>query len=286
MTGGLFAFPAQSNFSGVRHPLSLVRAARSLGYTVLLDAAAYVPTSALSLRDVPADFVALSFYKMFGYPTGLGALVARYDALDRLRRPWFSGGTVEFVSVHHDAHLLKNGVEAFEDGTPSFLAIAAVCAGLDFLERVGLARIGRRTAALADTLARELRGLTRRDGGPLVTVYGPADRRDCGATLAFNVLDAAGRVVPYCRVEERARAERVSVRGGCFCNPGASAAAFDFPPEATMHCLDTALRDGWSLDRFGACVGGRPVGAVRASLGIPSDRSDVERLLDVVAGIG
>jgi len=29
----------------VRHPLALVDKARALGYTVLLDAAAYVPTS-------------------------------------------------------------------------------------------------------------------------------------------------------------------------------------------------------------------------------------------------
>ena len=57
------------------------RAAQSLGYHVLLDAAAFVPTHPLSLRARPADFVALSFYKMFGYPTGVGALVARRDAL-------------------------------------------------------------------------------------------------------------------------------------------------------------------------------------------------------------
>jgi selenocysteine lyase/cysteine desulfurase len=38
-----------------------------------------VPTHALDLSAHPADFVALSFYKMFGYPTGLGALVVRTD---------------------------------------------------------------------------------------------------------------------------------------------------------------------------------------------------------------
>src|SRR4029453_19105970 len=78
---GLFAFPAQSNFSGVRHPLSLVRRAQELGHHVLLDAAAYVPAHALSLRECPADFAAVSFYKMFGYPTGVGALIARRHAL-------------------------------------------------------------------------------------------------------------------------------------------------------------------------------------------------------------
>ena len=57
----LFAFPAQSNFSGVRHPLSWVHEAQARGYHVLLDAAAYAPTSALSLARVPADFVAVAF---------------------------------------------------------------------------------------------------------------------------------------------------------------------------------------------------------------------------------
>src|SRR5262249_9615231 len=82
----LFAFPAQSNFSGVRHPLEWVQAAQRRGFRVLLDAAAYLPSAALSLADVPADFVVLSYYKLFGYPTGVGALVARRDALAMLRR--------------------------------------------------------------------------------------------------------------------------------------------------------------------------------------------------------
>ena len=123
---GLFAFPAQSNFSWVKHPLSLVRRAQSLGYRVLIDAAAFVPTSPLSLRSVPADFVALSFYKVFGFPTGVGALVARRSALARLTRPWFAGGTLEYASVQNDRHLLRPAADgAFEDGTPAFLSIAA-----------------------------------------------------------------------------------------------------------------------------------------------------------------
>src|SRR5262249_29985797 len=68
----LFAFPAQSNFSGVKHPLSLIALAQSLGFDVLLDAAAFAPSNPLSLRRFPADFVPISFYKMFGYPTGIG----------------------------------------------------------------------------------------------------------------------------------------------------------------------------------------------------------------------
>jgi len=39
---------------------------------VLLDAAAFVPTNPLDLSVVQPDFVVISFYKMFGYPTGVG----------------------------------------------------------------------------------------------------------------------------------------------------------------------------------------------------------------------
>src|SRR5690349_17984208 len=45
----LFAFPAQSNFSSVKHPLEWIKLAHAHGWDVLLDAAAYVPTSKLDL---------------------------------------------------------------------------------------------------------------------------------------------------------------------------------------------------------------------------------------------
>ena len=92
-------FPAQSNFSGVKHPLALIAQAQSLGWRVLLDAAAYVPTNALDLQQLSPDFVVMSFYKMFGYPTGVGCLLVRNETLARLRRPWFGGGTVNFATV-------------------------------------------------------------------------------------------------------------------------------------------------------------------------------------------
>jgi selenocysteine lyase/cysteine desulfurase len=283
---GLVALPAQSNFSGVQHPLSLVERARSLGYTVLLDAAAYVPTSPLSLRRVPADFIACSFYKMFGYPTGVGALVARRAALARLRRPWFAGGAVEYVSVQHGSHLLREGPEGFEDGTVSFLDVDAVIRGLDFLDGIGMARIRRHVTSLAATLVERLRSLAHADGSPMIRLYGPRDRYDCGGTVTFNVLDAHGEALSYEVVEEHTRRAGISVRGGCFCNPGASEAAFGFVPDRTAACIAETRREGWSLEAFAqrmrACGGAHAVGAVRASLGMASNERDVERLVEAL----
>ncbi|HTM27292.1 MAG TPA: aminotransferase class V-fold PLP-dependent enzyme [Vicinamibacterales bacterium] len=251
---GLFAFPAQSNFSGLQHPLSLVRTARSLGFHVLLDAAAFVPAHALSLRRCPADFVAVSFYKIFGYPTGIGALVARREALDALARPWFAGGTVEHVSVQPPRHRLRHLHEGFEDGTPDFIGISALEDGFSLMDRIGLDRLACHVADLAAELVERVTSLRRGNGWPLVKIYGATG--EPAGTVTFNVLDADGRCVPFGEVEARASAEGVHVRGGCFCNPGAAETAF--------------RSDG-------------AIGAVRASIGLANNRRDIARAVDVIA---
>ena len=95
----LFALTGQSNISNTKNPLSLIEFAASQGYSTLLDAAALAPTSVISLADTPVDAMAISFYKMFGFPTGVGALVAKESFLAQLERPWFAGGTVDVVQA-------------------------------------------------------------------------------------------------------------------------------------------------------------------------------------------
>ena len=276
----LFAFPAQSNFSGVRHPLEWVELARSQGVHVLLDAAAFVPTSPLRLDQVEPDFVVLSFYKMFGFPTGIGALVGRRQALAILERPWFAGGTVEWVSTQHGTHALRAAAEAFEDGTSHFLAFDAVCDGLDLLDSLGMERIRTRIGALTSKLLAALTTLRHPDGRRLLEIYGPPDSGDRGGTIAFNVVDATGRHVPYPHVVAEAARDRVSLRGGCFCNPGCAETALRMPADRTRACRETLGRD-FTLEGFAACIAG-PVGAVRASLGIPTVARDIDRLIRVL----
>jgi selenocysteine lyase/cysteine desulfurase len=278
--GGLFAFPAQSNFSGMQHPLSLVRFAQSLGCHVLLDAAAFVPAHPLSLRACPADFVAISFYKVLGYPSGVGALVARREALASLRRPWFAGGTVDYASVQLQRHRLRALPDGFEDGTASFLDVAALESGFTFRDRIGAGRITGHAMELTAELLDGLTALAHRDGTPLVRVYGDGER---GATVTFNVLDRRGDPVPFGLVEHRANGAGVYVRGGCFCNPGAAEAAFGFDPGQIARCLDS-LGDRFSVPALQRCLGpGVAAGAVRASIGLANNRRDIRRALGVIA---
>ncbi len=278
---GLLAYPAQSNFSGVRHPLALVRQARALGFEVMLDCAAYLPSHPLSLRACPADFAVLSFYKLFGYPTGLGALVMRRDAMRKLRRPWFAGGTVRYASVQANVHRLHDGAEGFEDGTADFLGIAALPAGFALLEQVGMSRLRERVAALTADLFARLRQLQHRNGAPRIRLYGPDPLAPRGGSLCFNVLDARGRCLPYAQVESAAGEARISVRGGCFCNPGASEAAFGVDPARLARCLDD-VSDDFHLRRLSDCLG-TEVGAIRASLGLANNTADLDRLVGLLA---
>ena len=77
----------------------MIKYAASQGYSTLLDAAALAPTSVFSLADTPVDAMAISFYKMFGFPTGVGARIVRESFLAKLERPWLAGGTVDVVQA-------------------------------------------------------------------------------------------------------------------------------------------------------------------------------------------
>jgi selenocysteine lyase/cysteine desulfurase len=284
---GLFAYPAQSNFSGVQHPLDWVRAAQQAGYDVLLDAAAYVPANRLDLSAVRPEFVAMSWYKVFGYPTGVGTLLVRRDALRRLRRPWFSGGTIWGVSVQGGWHRMLDDEGAFEDGTVNFLSIPDVATGLDWIEAIGTDLIHRRVSMLTGWLLDHLVKLKHGNGAPLVRLYGPAGMDRRGGTVALNFLDPDGRLIDERAVARDAAAAGISLRTGCFCNPGAGEWALGLSKRDVRGPWWLALAGGGFLrrsmttvDDYLKVIGLDTGGAVRVSLGIASNATDVEAFLD------
>ena len=282
----LLVFPAQSNFSGVKHPLALVAKARKLGWRVLLDAAAFVPANRLDLNAVQPDFVTVSFYKMFGYPTGVGALLIRKGAFELLRRPWFAGGTVNFASVHAQAHVLSANEAAFEDGTLNYLSIPAVEIGLRHLETIGIEKICERVRCLTGWLLEQLISLRHGNGRAMVRIYGPATTEARGGTVTLNLYDPEGHLLDYRRVEELAGEARISLRTGCFCNPGAGEWAEGLTTEDMQAGLE--LGDAINLQSFLRLMQSRGMnksaGAIRVSLGIATNFADVSKFVEFVAG--
>jgi selenocysteine lyase/cysteine desulfurase len=269
----LLAYPAQSNFSGVQHSLDWIEVAQARNWDVLLDAAAYVPTNKLDLSAIKPDFVAVSFYKIFGYPTGAGCLIARRSALQKLHRPWFSGGTITVASVKGDRHYLQLGPEAFEDGTPDYLSMPAIEIGLNHIAQVGYTAIHARVAALTGWLLEQLNGLQHDNGLPAVRIYGPLTTEDRGGTLALNFFDENGRIVDHRMVEDQANRMKISLRTGCFCNPGGGEIALGISEKELSACFSRAPAH-LTLDDFRQCIDDGSTGAVRVSLGVASNFAD------------
>jgi selenocysteine lyase/cysteine desulfurase len=275
----LFAYPAQSNFSGVQHDLAWIALAQATGWDVLLDAAAFVPTNRFDLSRWKPDYVVLSFYKIFGYPTGVGALIARWPALEKLRRPWFSGGTISVASVGADRHFLASGAAAFEDGTLNFHSLSGVDIGLDFIEAIGVETIQARVHALTGWLIGRLLDLRHRTGRPLVRLYGPASTEARGGTITLNFHNAAGAFIDHQEIETKASDRGISIRSGCFCNPGAGELALGISPDDMKSCFARSP-ERMTYEDFRRCVDGKSSGAVRASLGIASNFADVQAFVD------
>jgi len=280
----LFAYPAQSNFSGVQHPLDWITLAQERGWDVLLDAAAFTPTNRLDLARWRPDFVSQSFYKMFGYPTGVGCLVARRSALAKLHRPWFAGGTITVASVQGDRFYLAEGASGFEDGTPNYLALPAVEFGLQYLSEIGIDTIHARVRCLTGWLIERLGALRHTGGAPVARIYGPRTDSRRGGTVTFNFYDAEGRAIDHRDVEERANAANISLRTGCFCNPGGGEIALGITGTELSSCFHQPEHETHlTIEDFRLCIDGKSTGAVRVSLGLVSNVADVDAFIAFAA---
>jgi selenocysteine lyase/cysteine desulfurase len=208
----------------------------------------------------------------------VGCLLARKEALAKLHRPWFAGGTITVASVQGNRYYLHEGAEAFEDGTINYLSLPAIQTGLEFLEQVGIEVIHSRVECLTSWLLQQLTGLRHANGMPLVHVYGPLDMHERGGTVTLNFYDPRGNFIDHRRVESAANAVNISLRSGCFCNPGGGELALGISAEELAACFINHTRQ-FTIDEFRRCIDSKSTGAVRVSLGIASTFSDVFRFI-------
>ena len=278
-TNKLFAFPGQSNVSGIKHPLELIEKAHKKGWDVLLDAAAFVPTSKLDLTQYKPDYVSVSFYKIFGYPTGLGCLLLKKDKFAKLKKPWFAGGTVTWVSVNYESYFLTENHERFENGTVNYLDIPAIKNGLEFIQKIGIEKISDRIKSLNAYLIHQFENLKHSNGETLFNFFGTKNHDEKGGTFIFNVKGADGKQFPFELVEQKANERLISVRTGCFCNPGI---------DEVNSCVTTdelaefyTSRDHGSYHDWVTFVG-KIRGAIRLSVGIATTQSDLDTFFGFV----
>jgi selenocysteine lyase/cysteine desulfurase len=192
---------------------------------------------------------------------------------------------VNFASVQGQAHLLSPNEAAFEDGTLNYLSIPAVEIGLRHLESIGIETISERVRCLTGWLLEELLALRHSNGRAMVRIYGPANTQARGGTVTLNLYDPQGHLLDYRRVEELAGAENISLRTGCFCNPGAGEIAEGLTEDDMRAALN--LGNEINLLSFARMMqerGHKSAGAIRASIGIATNFADAWRFLRFIAG--
>ena len=248
----------------------------------MLDAAAFVPTSELDLSLVKPDFVSISFYKIFGYPTGIGCLLVKKTKLNKLRKPWFAGGTVTLASVKYSSHFLANNHEKFENGTINYLDIPALKIGLDYIESIGMKRINERVTSLINYLYSGLKNLKHDSGVKQLNIFGPKERKLEGGTLIMTFLNPDNTTIPFEAIENMANDKMISIRSGCFCNPGI---------DEINNCLSTEELSTYFSSRDNGNYHDMIIflnkmrGATRVSVGLATTKKDLDTFIQFVKGL-
>jgi cysteine desulfurase / selenocysteine lyase len=168
-----------SNVLGTINPVAeIIRRGREAGALVLLDGAQGAPHLPLDLASMGPDFYVFSGHKMLG-PTGIGVLYGRRETLERLEPAWGGGEMIKEVWIDHAQW--NDLPWRFEPGTPPIAGAVGLHAAVEYLDKLGMARVA---AHERDLTARCLDALARIPG---VTIYGPRNAEIKGAVVAFNV---------------------------------------------------------------------------------------------------
>jgi selenocysteine lyase/cysteine desulfurase len=94
-----------------------------------------------------------------------------------------------------------------------------------------------------------------------------------GGTVQVNFFDPDGRMIDCTVVEQLANRQRISLRAGCHCNPGAREIALGFTSADLEPCF--RKKDQLSFEQFLQEIDGKTTGALRASIGLVSNFADV-----------
>ena len=166
--------PEQVEKALVKHPniklVSIAHVGNVLGYRVdikkvakichkhnaliAVDGAQSVPHIKTDFKDLDIDFLTFSAHKMCG-PTGIGALVAKYDLLDKMDT-FITGGGMNVYFKKDGTYLPLEAPAKFEAGTLNLAGIMGFKAAVEFLSSIGMEDIEKHEKELHEYLLDKL----------------------------------------------------------------------------------------------------------------------------------
>ena len=193
-------------------------------------------------------------------------------------RKYFGGGTVDNITVLHESRVQKKNEtlhDGLEDGTLPFHSILALGCAIDVHKKLfgSMSKISRHTLFLSRRLYQAMKSLRHFNGKPVCAIYNDVsatepytDPKTQGATIAFNIVDADGNVVPHSAVEQLANRRGVFLRAGGLCNPGGVATYLEVEPWQFLRASSSGYKCGGD-DVELQVMHRTSMGVVRASLG-------------------
>ncbi|MEM2138409.1 MAG: SufS family cysteine desulfurase [Candidatus Anstonellaceae archaeon] len=198
----VFSFTAASNVLGAPNDSAkLAKMAKKTGALVCIDAAQAVPHMQVDVRKIGCDFLAFSGHKMLG-PTGIGVLYMKKELQEELE-PFLGGGDM-IKSVSFDSAEWNSPPYKYEAGTPNVAGAVGLAAAIDYLQKVGMEKIGEHEKKLAACARKELESIKG------IRFYGP--KRSGSGIVSFNI----GKIHAH-DLGEFANSEGIAIRAGHLC---------------------------------------------------------------------
>src|SRR3989338_1160760 len=210
----LVALVHASNVLGTVQPIGDVgRLAREKDLLFLVDAAQSAGLWPVNVEEQCIDLLAFTGHKSLFGPPGTGGL---YVGGRVELRPWREGGT----GVDSQNPVQPEDMPfRLEGGTPNFVGLAGLKAGVEFVSRTGTDKIRRHCQVLLSQLLHAL-GDDKR-----FTLYGPSDTENRSPILSLNIKGMEPQVVGTILDESFG----IAVRSGLHCAPGTHREIGSFP---------------------------------------------------------
>ena len=200
----LVAVAHASNVTGVVNPVEpIIERAHRVGAVVVVDGTQSVPHMTVDVSALDADFYAFSAHKMLG-PMGVGVLYGKEKLLENMPPFLYGGDMIEYVE--EQTATFAPIPQKFEGGTQNAGGVVGLSAAIDYLSRVGMAKIQAHERELTAHM------LDRLHSVPHLKLVGPDELRDRIGVVSFTLKDAH----PH-DVATILNADRIAVRSGHHC---------------------------------------------------------------------
>ncbi|GME86475.1 unnamed protein product [Ambrosiozyma monospora] len=281
----LISWTGQSNLNGERYPINEwnkeIKDRSPTSYT-LLDAASLSTTAPPDLSDHETfpDFMAVSFYKMFGMPD-IGGLIFKKEAAKKIlpHKKYFGGGTVDAVALDIPYKEFKDDLYSIvEEGTLPIHSIVQLSEAIRIHNSIygSYKNISSYVKELTQYAIRRLQSLTYKStGAPMVVIHSP-NLPNQGPIIAFSLRNSKNEAIGYFDFEESVSLGGLSVRSGGMCNVGGIQKWLGRDTNDIIRDYNAGHTCGGAMD----IVDGKPTGLLRVSFGAMSLKEEVDTLVD------